>query len=183
MMPKIMELPNLRPDDIVLICDLDEFPSDEALADPLEQFPHAAVLRMRTFHSAVDWEYTEPQYATVMVRAGHLSWPHGTLSKIRDTRDGMRVIENGGWHFSWLGTLEERRRKLTERTCHYDDVPAGELEAIASGATFETGLHYPSVVKPVDVDETWPPYIWQRKCPPTWFRPREVLWYPIQHCC
>lgn len=162
----------LRPDDVVLIADVDEIPSDEALSWSLDERPHAAVLRQRTFHSAVDWEYTDPQYASVIVKAGLLSWPWGTLSKIRDARDSLPVIQDGGWHFSWLGSLEERRRKLRERTCHTTDVPAAELEAIDSGATWESGLHYPSVVKPVDVDDTWPPYISQRKCPATWFRPR-----------
>jgi hypothetical protein len=159
----------LVPDDIVLVADLDEIPSDEALAYPL---PRAVVLRMRTFHSAVDWEYVTPELATVMVRAGCISWPHGTLSRIRDSRMGLPVIENGGWHFSWLGTQEERVRKLDERTCHNDDMPEWESHAIRTGATYETGEHAGVTVKPVDDYSTLPPYIQERRCPASWFRPR-----------
>lgn len=163
---------NLKPDDIVLICDVDEIPSDEALRYFQDENLPAAALRMRTFHSAVDWEYAMPELATVMVKAGFVSWPSYTLSKIRDSRYAMKVIEDGGWHFSWLGTQSERVRKLEERTCHDTDMGEPEFQAILTGATYQTGEHHGVEVKGVDVDSSWPPYIQRRLCPPAWFRPR-----------
>ena len=90
-------------------------------------------------------------------------------------REGLPVIENGGWHFSCLGTQAERQAKLDERTCHLE-MPQEEWQAIYSNTTWRFGLHYApdSQVRPVQVDETMPEYIRRRKCPPYWFRPEET---------
>lgn len=165
--------PVMRPDDRLLIADVDEIPSDEALAD---ESPMVA-LRQRIFHSAVDWEYPVPLVTSVIFRAGNMSWVPGTtsISRARDSRGGLPVIENGGWHFSCMGTTAERRAKLDERTCHLE-MPKEEWDAIYSGDTWRHGRHGApdSQVIPVEVDETWPEYIQHRKCPPSWFRPRPL---------
>lgn len=164
--------PVMRPDDMVLISDVDEIPSDEALA---AEGGTAFALRQRIFHSAVDWEYPEPLVTSVIARAGNLSWVPGTtaISRMRDARLGLPVISDGGWHFSCLGTTAERQQKLDERTCHLE-MPEAEWRAIYDGDTWKLGLHgaADSQVKAVEVDETWPTYIQHRKCPPCWFRPR-----------
>ena len=158
-------------EDVILISDVDEIPSDAALNAELANGP--AALRQRIFHSAVDWEYPEPQLTSVIAPAGHLSWPF-SLAVIRDHRYSLPVIEDGGWHFSWLGTDRERRRKLDERTCH-TEMPPEEWRAINDGMTYSAGLHVApdAQVKAVEVDGTWPEYIRSRRCPPYWFRPRE----------
>lgn len=163
--------PYMTPDDWVLISDCDEIPSDAALAP---QPTPAVAIRQRVFHSAVDWEYPEPQLTSVAVRAGNISWVEGSISisRIRDARDGLPVVENGGWHFSWLGTNTDRQDKLA-RSCHLEMSPV-EHDAIGTGETFETGRHYApdcTGIRAVEVDETWPEYIQKRKCPPNWFRP------------
>jgi Glycosyltransferase family 17 len=163
---------NLSPDDKVIIADVDEIPSDEALAYVLDKPPRAVSLRMRTFHSAVDWEYLNPELATVIVKAGCLSWPVGTLSKIRDSRYSLPVVEDGGWHFSWVGTQDDRVRKLEERSCHNGDMGETEAAAIRTGATYQRGQHAAEMVKAVEVDESFPPYIQAHACPKSWFRPR-----------
>ncbi len=163
--------PVVRPDDRILIADVDEIPSDEALAAEGSAF----VLRQRIFHSAVDWEYPVPLNTSVIYRAESMRWTPGSagFSQARDAREGLPVIENGGWHFSSLGTTAERQRKLDERTCHLE-MPAEEWNAIYSGDTWRYGTHGApdAQVIPVEVDETWPEYIRKRKCPPSWFRPR-----------
>lgn len=165
----------LDPDDLVIIADVDEIPSDKALHADLQNIrPRAVALSMRTFHSAVDWEYTEPQLATVLTLAGNISWPYGSLSAIRDSRMSLPVLQDGGWHFSWLGTSADRVRKLDERTCHNTDMGEWEAHAIRTGATYDTGEHAGISVKPVDVDETMPEYLQKHRCPDSWFRPR--LW-------
>lgn len=160
---------DLRPTDLLLLADVDEIPSAQAL-EPRDNA--VCALRQRTFHSAVDWEYPEPQLTSVILRAGNFSSPN-TLSAIRDYRYHLPVIEDAGWHFSWLGTREERRKKLEERTCH-TEMPEAEWVAIGTGATWEHGLHMApdSQVMAVQVDGAWPAYIRERRCPPHWFRPR-----------
>ncbi len=163
--------PHAAPKDWVLISDCDEIPSDAALT-PVPGTPVA--IRQRVFHSAVDWEYPEPQLTSVACQAGYLSWVPGStsISRLRDARDGLPVVENGGWHFSWVGTNTDRREKLA-RSCHLE-MSQQEHDAIGTGETYETGRHYAAdtvSIRAVEVDETWPEYIQKRKCPPNWFRP------------
>ena len=158
-----------HPDDLILIADVDELPSDAALAWRGET---AAALRQRIFHSAVDWEYPQPQLTSVIARWRHVA--RRTLGEVRDSRNVLPVVENAGWHFAWIGDQRRREEKLARATCHLE-MGAGEWEAIRSGATYERGEHYAadSRVRAVDVDETWPAWIRERKCPADWYRPQE----------
>ena len=158
-----------HPDDLILIADVDEIPSDKALAWRGDY--GVAALRQRIFHSAVDWEYPQPLLTSVIARWKHVA--RRTLGEVRDSRYGLPVIEDAGWHFAWTGSQRRREEKLAYATCHLE-MPAAEWEAIRSGATYERGEHHASdsQVKGVDVDETWPAWIRERKCPPNWFRPR-----------
>jgi hypothetical protein len=160
-----------QPDDLVLAADVDEIPSPAVLA---AQPSVAVALQQRVFHSAVDWEYPEPQRTSVLARAGYLAALPGRLTALRGQRDRLPLLANGGWHFSWLGTAAQRQAKLRS-TCHRD-MPAAEWSAIFTGDTWQTGRHHASdaAVKPTDVDETWPAYVRERRCPASWFRPRET---------
>lgn len=154
-----------RPDDLVLLCDVDEIPSDEALA---WQGQGAAGLLMRTGHSAVDWLYPQPMPASVMIRAGKIAGR--PLGQIRDMRSSYPQIGDGGWHLSWLGGPEAQTEKLSV-SCHLE-LPDHELETISSGAGYRDGAHMDVQMVAADVDDSWPRYIRERRCPESWFRPR-----------
>jgi len=162
--------------DIVLIADVDEFPSAEALA---WRGPGVVSLWMRTMLHAVDWE-VPPQYlppTAVMCTAGWLRRQGGSLARVRDNRGSYRVIRNGGLHFSWIGGPEAAARKLEQSTCHTELLGTREGELIADGTRWRTGEHGEGhlPVVPAEVDETWPRMIRERRCPPEWLRPREPL--------
>jgi hypothetical protein len=79
-------------------------------------------------------------------------------------------VISGGWHFTWLGRDAQRAKLATH--CHLEMTPAQE-RAIASGWCYREGVHYNGTpLHPVDVDDSWPALIRERKCPPDWFRPR-----------
>jgi Glycosyltransferase family 17 len=160
--------------DIVLITDCDEIPSAAALA---WDGPGAVALFMRTCLYATDWEVA-PSYplppTAVAATVGYLRAHDGRLGQVRDGRGGYPVIADGGWHFSWIGGPERTRAKLLTATCHTELLSHPEAELILSGARYRTGVDGGGIpVVPVDVDETWPRYIYpERKCPESWFRPR-----------
>jgi Glycosyltransferase family 17 len=157
-------------EDLILISDADELPSDAALAWRGDK---AAALVMTTCHSAVDLVYRQPQFAGVIARWG---WARNRrLGDVRDGRYGYPVIQGAGWHLSWVGSQAYRRAKLDYATCHLE-MPAAEWQAIQSGATYERGEHHApdTDVIPVDIDESWPEWIRKRKCPADWWRPREA---------
>ena len=158
-------------DDLVLIADVDEIPSPAALLS----IPQAAfALNMRMAMYAVDWVYPERHPCSVLATVGHVR-AAGSLSKVRDSRNDMPVIEDGGWHLTWLGGVAAQRRKL-DRDCHGGDGSrtAYEDSLIRKGRCYREGLHHSGRLRmiPAEVDETWPRPVYQGQCPPEWYRPR-----------
>jgi hypothetical protein len=154
--------------DVILISDLDEFPSREAL----EGVYPVAALSQRLCMYAVDWLVPQPHLCSVAASGRYMRGRRP--SEVRDGRYGYYVLENAGWHLTWLGGVEGQRAKL-EATCHTEMRP-DEIARIASGACYEFGVHHAGdlALRAVDVDETWPRWIYERKCPASWFRPRET---------
>ena len=170
--------------DVVIIADVDEIPSAELL-DFLPLWASAAgdwplSVAMRTYVFAVDWLVAVPVpppcvVATVRyLRERAASGEY--LAEVRDDRGRYPVFrDHGGWHFSWLGGPERQKEKLETSTCHTEIFQTPEAELIRSGARWrsqEDGGGLPVV--PVDVDSSWPPFVYERRCPPSWFRPREA---------
>jgi hypothetical protein len=164
-----------RPGDMVLICDVDEIPSAAMMAWPGDM---VASVYMRTFLFAVDWEVRKELPPTcVVATAGYLRMQAAAgagLAEVRDRRDLYPSIHDGGWHMSWLGGPEKQREKLETATCHTELIGTREGDLILSGARYRTSEDGGGLpVVPVDVDSTWPAYVFERRCPASWFRPRE----------
>lgn len=155
-----------RDDDVLMMCDVDEFPPDEAferLPDPV--LAHRQNLAMY----AVDWLYPHQMRCSVTCRVGYRRG--GDATSIRDARDSYPVAD-GGWHITWLGGVGGQRAKLSA-TCHTEMTQA-EYDRIWNGDCYERGVHHSGtcMMVPADVDETWPKLIRERKVPASWFRPR-----------
>lgn len=161
-------LADASPDDMVLIADVDEIPSDAALAAR----PETAALSMRLAMYAVDLLYPERHLCSVIARAGAIG---SSLAAVRDARYGLPVIADGGWHLTWLGGVEGQREKLRV-TCHLEMTPV-EYALIYDGKCYNEGIHHSGQLQmvPADVDGTWPRWIHERKCPQSWFRPRVAV--------
>jgi hypothetical protein len=171
---------NAEPGDTVIIGDLDEIPSS-SLMNWREATGHRYTViaaRMRTTLFAVDWEVPDEVLPPTCV-AATVSWLRMQavkgrgLGEVRDRRADYPVLRDGGWHFSWLGGPEVQKRKLETSTCHTELLGTAEGDMIADGTRFRTGQHGEGhlPVRPVDVDDTWPAFIRERRCPAEWFRP------------
>jgi hypothetical protein len=170
-------------DDAVLIMDVDEIPNGSLLAwlegpgrEALENFGAVSVA-MKTFLFAVDWVCPAPLPPTCVAasvaflrrRAAEGAY----LAEVRDRREDYPVFEGGGWHFSWCGGVTRQRQKLLTATCHTEIMKTPEAELILSGARWrsdENGGGLPVV--PVEIDDSYPAYVREGRCPPSWFRPR-----------
>ena len=160
-------IPDARDDDLLLIADVDEIPAP-ALFEVAAASRLPAALEQQVTAFAVDWLHV-PELTGVITTAGHARQA-GSLAAIRDARGSYPVIRNAGWHFSWLGGAEASLEKL-DSFCHLE---ARQIvhDGITSGDFIERGLWNVAQLKPVDVDETWPAMIRERRCPRDWFRPR-----------
>jgi glycosyltransferase involved in cell wall biosynthesis len=164
--------------DVVLICDLDEIPSPGLLERAgAGELPDVCAVRMRTFLHAVDWEVPQDKVPPqcVIATAGYIRGHGGSLAAIRDARSEYPVVTDGGWHFSWLGGPEAARRKLQTATCHTELLDNGEGALIADGTRYRTAENGGGLpVTPQDVGESWPGWIRGHRCPPEWFRPKDL---------
>lgn len=154
--------------DVVLHGDLDEIPTPLVVRNVRPRGMVAFEQRGHFF--AVDWLYPQPWRGTVAAMAGSFQ----RFNQLRDARNFAPPLHNAGWHLSWLGGPEANDRKL-HSFCHGE--VASQIEyGMSNGrnAFLEDGIHVDgTVMVPVDVDESWPRYVYERRCPANWFRPRE----------
>ena len=109
---------------------------------------------------------------TVAARAGTVhalgARPFATM---RDSRNINQFIPDAGWHFSWLGGRDRVLQKLNA-FCH-PEIADRCLEGLEQDLYISEGYHVDGRRQvPVDVDETWPAFIREQRCPESWFRPR-----------
>lgn len=156
-----------EPGDVILHGDLDEIPT--ALVARNVRPRGMVALEQRGLFFAVDWDYG-PWRGTVATTAAAFR----SFNAMRDARNVASPIHDAGWHLSWLGGPDANRRKL-ESFCHPE--VAGQIDyGLRDGTNhfLEAGIHVDGTkMTPVDVDATWPKWVYDRKCPANWFRPRD----------
>lgn len=123
------------PDSIFFFSDVDEIPRPEILQQAVDvaiDNPDRCVrLSMPMFYGRADLRVIDPEgdpnkaptnwtCGTVVLHS-HLDQ---TLSQIRRNPNDI-VIGNcdAGWHFSWMGDAERRKKKLTSFSHCYDNIP------------------------------------------------------------
>jgi beta-1,4-mannosyl-glycoprotein beta-1,4-N-acetylglucosaminyltransferase len=103
-------LGDAEPEDLILIGDVDEIPNPKWVVYCLRYpLPYPVTLIQRLYYYYVNaWQPT-PWPGTVIM-------PRGTrkidLEDVREKRFHFPKIQDGGWHFSWLGPLQAIQRKL-----------------------------------------------------------------------
>lgn len=153
------------PDDIVLHGDIDEIPTALVVRNVRPRGFVAFAQRGHFF--AVDWQYPAAWKGTVAGRVRDIR-KFGTM---REARASAKAVPNAGWHLSWLGGPERAMKKVGS-FCH-PEVHDRIVRGLADDSFLRDGIHVDGArMFAVDVDETWPKYVYERKCPETWFRPR-----------
>ena len=161
-------LDEAEPGDIVLHGDADEIPRPGALTATESLVLPVAVFQMRLCPYAADWVHPEPWHGTIRTRYRSV----GSFAQLRDMRNQLPVIMDGGSHLSWMGGTEAHLAKLGTH-CHLEMTETMK-EDLRSGKCLREGWHLDGhKLEPVDVDETWPRWVYERQCPSNWFRPRE----------
>jgi hypothetical protein len=176
----------LSPDTIVLHGDVDELCRPLHIRNVRPTIPKRTVLQpdgkpdigfvtfeQRGHFFAVDWLYPDVWGGTVagtmrqVIELG--AYP---FQKMRNTRNwNQATLVDAGWHFSWLGGQKAALDKLGS-FCH-PEVAERTLHGLSTDRYLREGMHLDGrVMAPVDVNDEWPAYIVERRCPTEWFRPR-----------
>lgn len=160
------------PEDWVIIADVDEIPNGKAFE--AVQAGTAGVLVMMVCMFAVDWVMGEMATSPVM-RIGDAS-KIGAFSTVRRLGWSGPGIDKAGHHLTWLGGVDAIAAKL-DRHCH-TDLNDSAREAIKDRDILRSGFNPFTAyggndhLDPADVDESWPRWVRERRCPAEWFRPR-----------
>lgn len=154
------------PDDLILHGDVDEIP-DPAMFEylPFKTYSGPVVFEQALYMFAVDWRHRDRWPGTVAFRRGTGPVSFGAARGLRHT--APRVA--GGWHFSWLGGHDAINLKAA--LSGHPDL-AGIPAANQARLLYERGRSPWGDLEPADVDESYPAWIRERRCPPSWFRPR-----------
>lgn len=112
-------LPDAGPDDLVLMSDVDEIPRASAIRRMADDPDHRVFgLRLGFYYFYVDYRNVEgPEKAitwTVAARRGELdrTSPNDLRYAVRDQKVPARILDDGGWHFSYLMDEAGVRRKI-----------------------------------------------------------------------
>lgn len=158
-------------EDLILHGDVDEIPTVSAINRARNV--RRAVFRMRCAVFAVDWELPYHWDGTVALPFALVN----SFWNMRLSRDQhmLTPLPASGWHLTWLGGSLAINRKL-QTYCHTEMTPYIE-RGLQTDQFYGRGVfwgHGQGDVQllSVDVDETWPKWIYERKCPPIWFRRR-----------
>ena len=159
--------------DIVIQSDADEIPtraSIKEIATRLSANHHFVALRQSSSHFfAVDWLY--PTNCAITPVAGRLA-TIDSFWKMRQASTDAPFIPNAGWHFSWLGRRAANVQKI-ESFYHGHEIAHYARPMIESETYWREGVHVDGVrMSPIDIDDTFPAFIRERRCPTSWFRPR-----------
>lgn len=158
------------PDDFVLHGDLDEIPTPLVVHNLPRRGGYAFDMTWCSF--AVDWVCPSRWRGTVVVKARDVA-ARG-FGNARDQRNFLPPIPYpGGFHLGWLGGNNAAWLKL-HSFCH-PEIETRIADGLDRDLFLQEGIHVDGqAMQPVDIDDTWPRYIRERRCPPTWFRCRAV---------
>lgn len=163
----------LGPDTIVLHGDVDEICRPLHVRNVRPKGAEFVSFEQRLHCFAVDWLHPDPWGGTVAATLRQISaLGPNPFQQLRNTRNHNAVrLPDSGWHLSWLGGKQATLEKLGS-FCH-PEIAERTLIGLTDDLYLREGLHVDGRrMKPVDVDDTWPKMIVERRCPPEWFRPQ-----------
>ena len=120
-------LGDCRPDDIILLSDVDEIPRPEALLrltsdgrclSLLARYPVG--LSQHMFYYYINVFDREPWFGTIAIRKKKFNM---TPEELRTLRFRLPRLRNGGWHFSYMGGSRQVRQKLNAIVALDDNTP------------------------------------------------------------
>lgn len=178
--------------DIIIHGDVDEIPTPAAIESLREHADEIIPCKLRAWwcNFAVDWMMPEtyPWTAPSVMRYGQLD----NFTMLRETNWPIwPYARPGSWHLTWLGGPEAIAEKV--RCFAHPEARAWIEPGNEQGKFYERGINWaasdrPEVAQePVDVDESWPRWIWESwdpanrrrrpegPAPAIWFRPRSTV--------
>ena len=161
-------LTECSPNDLILISDADEIPNLELLkTTKIKRF---AIFRQKSFVYKLNLLYVDNWLGSSICYKKYLKSPQWLRNK-RFLRRGFlrkiffktQIIENGGWHFSFLKTPKDIEKKL-KAYAHGEYKDLGNINSIKKDIELKRFFIDPEKnLKKILINETYPPYIIENK--------------------
>ena len=155
---------NCDPEDLILISDADEIPNFDAInSSKIKKF---ALLRQKNFYYKINLQSENEWLGTGVCYKKYLKSPQWLRNK-RFLRRGFlrrlffktQIINNGGWHFSFLKTPEDIIKKMNAYG-HGELAFKADKQKIEDSIKSKEFFINPKVkLKRVPIDKTYPKYI------------------------
>lgn len=105
-------LHDAKPEDLVILTDVDEIPSVGAIERVRSAgYQHPVTLLLDLYYYGLTWK-DETKWPGTVVAPRWVLGSDPDLQKLRDHRGVFPKIEDGGWHFSWFGGVDRVLEKL-----------------------------------------------------------------------
>jgi beta-1,4-mannosyl-glycoprotein beta-1,4-N-acetylglucosaminyltransferase len=169
----IMDGLNCEPDDVVIISDIDEIPrAGKILA--YKDKPGIKIFKQKMYYFYLNYEnrlnYRVGDsiiwHGSIMTKYKNITLPQAmrVLVKMPDNKppqlDFVDFIENGGWHFSYLGGEERIRTKL-QSFCHveYNNNSFNNEEVLSKFIDEGVTFFDKTQLVCVPIDDSFPAYL------------------------
>ena len=114
---------NAKPDDIIIVSDVDEIPNAKKLADNIN-LNKPVVFQQRFFYYFLNYIMTKATSESSIIQKNNMIYWRGSVMikykdftsarEVRNLRNDLTMtqIEEGGWHFSYIGGIDAIISKL-----------------------------------------------------------------------
>ena len=165
---------NCEPDDIIMISDIDEIPNPAAIN--VNKIKGFTALEQLVFYFYVNFiPVASPLWHGTLISpySVYQAFPHSTCSLRRLTNKKIihkiKIIKNGGWHFTFLGGVEAVKRKI-EAYSHQEFNKPEFIDNELLEKNIKTGKFHlfktdnkEMLLKAVHLDDKFPKYLTDNK--------------------
>lgn len=163
-------LGNAWPSDLIMLSDVDEIPRGELVNGYM--YPQVTFL-MSNHIFAANLLHPEGILCTSVQYYAHIK----TFHRMRRGRYAWPRIPDAGWHLSYLGGSQAIREKVLAYS--HTELTEEFLDWLDKGQSYDTGVVITSPLYEktdlcgtwVQVDDSFPRWIKERKCPASWVVP------------
>lgn len=147
----------LEADDYLLIGDVDEIPNrDLVINQPFGTYDQRCFMYYLNVQSEEHWNGT----IGIKHNLFTVNSNFGTPQRVRDQRNHLEPIRNGGWHFGWCNGYQAVYNKIKAFAHAELDVPQ-YMDRLKESIDTLSALWAPGTgpMKVVEIDESFPDYI------------------------
>lgn len=153
---------NPKDDDVVIISDVDEIPSCEAIAAYSPNMKQTFLL-MNHYAGFLNLIYGRNCWPYCKITTWGLL-KNTTPNSVRLDGKDVSVINNAGWHFGWMGGLEKAVNKFKSFSHQEPEIQQfGEYDKLKTRLENGQSIFGDNYIEVCEIDHTYPKYVFENQ--------------------